>query len=66
MDEKLGENVNATELIRACKVAGWCIQDMEASRPSMRKVVLMLQGIISAGIPPVPNSLWNLADADDY
>jgi serine/threonine protein kinase len=55
-DEKLGENVIVIELIQACKVAG-CIQDSEARRPSMRKVLLMLQGVISVGIPPVPSSL---------
>ncbi|KAJ4765706.1 G-type lectin S-receptor-like Serine/Threonine-kinase [Rhynchospora pubera] len=66
LDEKLGGNVNVSELIRACKVAGWCIQEPEACRPSMKKVALMLQGIISVGIPPVPRSLLNLVDADDY
>jgi serine/threonine protein kinase len=65
LDERLGGNVNVVELIQACKVASWCIQDSEASRPSMRKVVLMLQGVISVGIPPVPSSLLNLIDAED-
>ncbi|KAJ3701101.1 hypothetical protein LUZ61_004806 [Rhynchospora tenuis] len=66
LDEKLGGNVDVAELIRACKVAGWCIQEPEACRPSMKKVVLMLKGTISVGIPPVPKSLLNLVDADDY
>jgi Protein kinase domain/D-mannose binding lectin/PAN-like domain len=65
LDERLAGNVNVIELIRACKVAGWCIQDSEASRPSMGKVVLMLQGIISVGIPPIPKTLQNLTDAVD-
>jgi serine/threonine protein kinase len=34
LDEKLRGNVNVVELIRACKAAGWCIQDSEESRPS--------------------------------
>ncbi|KAJ3684785.1 hypothetical protein LUZ61_013949 [Rhynchospora tenuis] len=66
LDDKLRGNVNVVELIRACKVAGWCIQEPEMRRPSMRKVVLMLEGVISVGIPPVPKSLLNLVDADDY
>ncbi|KAJ4752447.1 Serine/threonine-protein kinase [Rhynchospora pubera] len=66
LDEKLRGNVNVVELIRACKVAGWCIQEPEMRRPSMRNVVLMLEGVIGVGIPPVPKSLLNLVDADDY
>ncbi|KAJ3701104.1 hypothetical protein LUZ61_004809 [Rhynchospora tenuis] len=66
LDRKLCGNANIVELIRACKVAGWCIQDSEACRPSMGKVVLMLQGVIDVGIPPVPHSLLNLVDAEEY
>jgi Protein kinase domain/D-mannose binding lectin/PAN-like domain len=66
LDKNLGVNVNAVELIHACKVAGWCIQDSEARRPSMGKVVLMLQGVIDVGIPPVPHSLLNIVDAENY
>ncbi|KAJ4794570.1 Serine/threonine-protein kinase [Rhynchospora pubera] len=66
LDRKLCGNANIVELIRACKVAGWCIQDSEACRPSMGKVVLMLQGVIDVGIPPVPHSLLNLVDAEEF
>jgi Protein kinase domain/D-mannose binding lectin/PAN-like domain len=66
LDEKLAGNVNVGELICACKVAGWCIQDSEACRPSMGKVELMLQDVIDVGIPPVPHSLRKLVDAEDY
>ncbi|KAJ4752456.1 Serine/threonine-protein kinase [Rhynchospora pubera] len=66
VDEKLGGNVNVVELMRACKVAGWCIQESESHRPSMRKAVQMLQGYIDVGIPPVPRCLLNLVDAEEY
>lgn len=66
LDEKLEANVNVVELIQVCKVAGWYIQDSKERRPAMRKVVLMLQGAIDVGIPPVPQSLLNLIDVENY
>ncbi|XWS28015.1 hypothetical protein CRYUN_Cryun25bG0029700 [Craigia yunnanensis] len=39
LDSKLQGNANAKEVIRACRVACWCIQDAEQNRPSMGHVV---------------------------
>ncbi|XP_027368791.1 G-type lectin S-receptor-like serine/threonine-protein kinase LECRK1 [Abrus precatorius] len=38
------------------KVALWCIQDEPFLRPSMKSVVLMLEGITDVAIPPCPDS----------
>jgi len=38
------------------KVALWCIQDEPSLRPTMKGVVLMLEGITDIAIPPCPNS----------
>ncbi|PON72513.1 S-receptor-like serine/threonine-protein kinase [Parasponia andersonii] len=38
------------------KVGLWCIQDEPALRPSMKSVVLMLEGITDVSIPPCPTS----------
>ncbi|KAK7264930.1 hypothetical protein RJT34_32543 [Clitoria ternatea] len=38
------------------KVALWCIQDEPVLRPTMKSVVLMLEGITDIAIPPCPNS----------
>ncbi|KAG8054397.1 hypothetical protein GUJ93_ZPchr0001g30861 [Zizania palustris] len=44
-------DVSLEEFDRACKVACWCIQDSESSRPTMAEVVQMLEGLL-AGAPP--------------
>ncbi|KAJ0096534.1 hypothetical protein Patl1_27810 [Pistacia atlantica] len=38
------------------KVGLWCVQDEPALRPSMKSVVMMLEGIIDVSIPPCPSS----------
>ncbi|XP_058732516.1 G-type lectin S-receptor-like serine/threonine-protein kinase LECRK1 [Vicia villosa] len=38
------------------KVALWCIQDDPLLRPTMKGVVLMLEGVTNIAIPPCPNS----------
>lgn len=38
------------------KVALWCIQDEPFLRPTMKSVVLMLEGITDIAVPPCPNS----------
>ncbi|KAI3414759.1 Receptor-like serine/threonine-protein kinase [Psidium guajava] len=42
------------KLERFVMVAIWCIQEDPASRPSMKKVMLMLEGIIQVPAPPSP------------
>ncbi|CAK8563407.1 unnamed protein product [Lathyrus sativus] len=38
------------------KVALWCIQDDPLLRPTMKAVVLMLEGITDVAVPPCPDS----------
>jgi len=52
----------SVELERACKVACWCVQDSETSRPTMGKVVKILEGLIDVEMPPVPRYLNVLAE----
>ena len=62
LDGRLGDDANLEELIRACKVACWCIQDDENSRPSMGQVVQILEGMLEVNMPPIPRVLQILAD----
>jgi hypothetical protein len=36
------------------KLALWCIQDEPALRPSMKRVLLMLEGVIEVALPQCP------------
>ncbi|KAK9025711.1 hypothetical protein V6N11_038569 [Hibiscus sabdariffa] len=54
LDPKLHGDANAKEVIRACRVACWCIQDEEQNRPSMGQVVQILEGVQEINIPPIP------------
>ncbi|XP_059431510.1 G-type lectin S-receptor-like serine/threonine-protein kinase LECRK1 [Corylus avellana] len=49
-----GEEVDKTTLENMVKVGLWCIQDEPALRPSMKSVLLMLEGISEVSIPPCP------------
>ncbi|PKA52397.1 G-type lectin S-receptor-like serine/threonine-protein kinase [Apostasia shenzhenica] len=57
IDPRLKAVAEIEEVNRVCKVAFWCIQDEEMSRPSMGQIVQMLEGIIDISMPPVPKSL---------
>ncbi|XP_044479997.1 G-type lectin S-receptor-like serine/threonine-protein kinase LECRK1 [Mangifera indica] len=48
VDKKIFENL--------VKVGLWCVQDEPALRPSMKSVVMMLEGITDVSIPPCPTS----------
>ncbi|XP_008775329.3 G-type lectin S-receptor-like serine/threonine-protein kinase At2g19130 [Phoenix dactylifera] len=65
LDQKLEGDANAEELSRACKIACWCIQDQETSRPTMGHVVHQLEGVLDMGMPPIPRLLQKLA-ADGF
>ncbi|XP_050380805.1 G-type lectin S-receptor-like serine/threonine-protein kinase LECRK3 [Argentina anserina] len=52
-----GEEVNKKSLETMVKVGLWCIQDEPALRPSMKSVVLMLQGVTEVAIPPCPTTM---------
>ncbi|GMP51663.1 hypothetical protein CsSME_00017807 [Camellia sinensis var. sinensis] len=50
------EEVDMKTLENMVKVGLWCIQDEPALRPSMKSVVLMLEGITDISIPPCPTA----------
>ncbi|KAK2988282.1 hypothetical protein RJ640_016862 [Escallonia rubra] len=50
------EQVDKRKLDRMVKVALWCIQDEPSLRPSMKKVLLMLEGTVDIPVPPSPTS----------
>lgn len=52
------EQVDMATLERLVKVGLWCIHDEPAFRPSMKSVVLMLEGITEIATPPCPISVW--------
>nr|POF19446.1 g-type lectin s-receptor-like serine/threonine-protein kinase lecrk2 [Quercus suber] len=56
--EKLvvGEEVDKRTLETMVKVGLWCIQDQPVLRPSMKSVVLMLEGITDISAPPCPTN----------
>ncbi|KAK2664480.1 hypothetical protein Ddye_003054 [Dipteronia dyeriana] len=50
------EEVEPKQLERIIKVALWCILDEPSLRPSMKKVLLMLEGTVDIPTPPDPTS----------
>ncbi|XP_059629461.1 G-type lectin S-receptor-like serine/threonine-protein kinase LECRK3 [Cornus florida] len=50
------EQVDKRKLERMVKVGLWCIQDEPSLRPSMKKVLLMLEGTVDIPVPPNPTS----------
>ncbi|XVE58438.1 hypothetical protein DITRI_Ditri04bG0169600 [Diplodiscus trichospermus] len=61
-DRRLGGTVDEEELIRALKVAFWCIQDEVFMRPSMGEVVKMLEGSMDINAPPMPQTVLELVE----
>uniref|UniRef100_A0A0D9WGJ7 Receptor-like serine/threonine-protein kinase n=1 Tax=Leersia perrieri TaxID=77586 RepID=A0A0D9WGJ7_9ORYZ len=57
--------IDLEELARACKIACWCVQDEENSRPSMGEIVQILEGFVDVSIPPIPRYLHVLAERAD-
>ncbi|XP_073004730.1 G-type lectin S-receptor-like serine/threonine-protein kinase At2g19130 [Typha latifolia] len=65
LDPRLDGGANFEELERACKVACWCIQDDESSRPTMGQIVQILEGFLEVNMPPIPRSLRVLGETPD-
>ncbi|PQQ07588.1 G-type lectin S-receptor-like serine/threonine-protein kinase RLK1 [Prunus yedoensis var. nudiflora] len=53
------EEVDKNKLGRMIKIGLWCIQDEPSLRPSMKKVVLMLEGTVEIPPPPNPDSFFS-------
>uniref|UniRef100_A0A2K2AC54 Bulb-type lectin domain-containing protein n=1 Tax=Populus trichocarpa TaxID=3694 RepID=A0A2K2AC54_POPTR len=59
MDKLVGDEiVDKKELDRMVKVGLWCTLDEPSLRPSMKKVLLMLEGTVEIPIPPSPTSFF--------
>ncbi|XP_062099730.1 G-type lectin S-receptor-like serine/threonine-protein kinase LECRK1 [Humulus lupulus] len=56
MERLVEEDVESDELKKMIKLGLWCIQEEPSLRPSMKKVCLMLEGIIEIPTPPIPSS----------
>ncbi|KAL6997836.1 hypothetical protein U1Q18_007961 [Sarracenia purpurea var. burkii] len=50
------EEVEKTKLERMVKVGLWCVLEEPSLRPSMKKVLLMLEGTVDIPVPPRPYS----------
>ncbi|XP_058005479.1 G-type lectin S-receptor-like serine/threonine-protein kinase LECRK3 [Hevea brasiliensis] len=50
------EEVDKRQMDRMIKVGLWCTLDEPSIRPSMKRVLLMLEGIVDIPIPPSPTS----------
>jgi thiamine kinase-like enzyme len=50
------EEVDAESLERMVKIGLWCIEDDPVARPSMKKVIQMLEGTVEIPIPPCARS----------
>jgi len=61
VDSELVDDLNLDELERLCKVACWCVQDSESSRPTMGAIVQILEGLVEVEMPPTPRYLEVLA-----
>ncbi|XP_008234894.1 PREDICTED: G-type lectin S-receptor-like serine/threonine-protein kinase At5g24080 [Prunus mume] len=61
-DRRLEGAVEAEELMRALKVAFWCIQDEIIMRPTMGDVVRMLEGSVDINMPTMPQTVLELID----
>ncbi|CAL9159990.1 unnamed protein product [Musa hybrid cultivar] len=56
-DKRFKGNVEEEELLRALRVAFWCIQEDPSVRPSMGEVVRMLEGAVAIVAPPMPQAV---------
>ncbi|CAD6342813.1 unnamed protein product [Miscanthus lutarioriparius] len=57
VDRRLpAEDLDMAQVERALQVSFWCIQEQPAQRPSMGKVVQMLEGVMEFERPPPPKS----------
>ncbi|XP_071692702.1 G-type lectin S-receptor-like serine/threonine-protein kinase At2g19130 [Rutidosis leptorrhynchoides] len=62
LDSRLKNEASVEEVTKICKVACWCIQDEEDSRPSMSMVEQILEGVLDVNMPPIPHSVMLFLD----
>ncbi|KAJ8445155.1 hypothetical protein Cgig2_029527 [Carnegiea gigantea] len=57
VDKRLGDyEVDMDQVTRAIQVSFWCIQEQPSQRPTMGKVVQMLEGVLEIEEPPAPKT----------
>lgn len=66
LDSELTVDASFEEVERACKVACWCVQDDENSRPTMGEVIQILEGLVDINLPPVPRYLQIIAERSNF
>ncbi|KAI3778754.1 hypothetical protein L2E82_08137 [Cichorium intybus] len=54
------EDVDRRTLDRMIKIGLWCIQEEPSLRPSMKTVMLMLEGTVKIPVPPDPTSFLSV------
>ncbi|XP_074569544.1 G-type lectin S-receptor-like serine/threonine-protein kinase At2g19130 [Curcuma longa] len=64
-DSKLNGEADEDDIARVCRVALWCIQNPESSRPTMGEVVKQLEGVLDVTLPPIPAMLKNMNAYDE-
>ncbi|KAL7609618.1 G-type lectin S-receptor-like serine/threonine-protein kinase At2g19130 [Lactuca sativa] len=62
LDSRLNGKASVEEVTKVCKIACWCIQYEEESRPSMSLVEQMLEGVLAVNMPPIPKSFTLFVD----
>ncbi|KAL6550667.1 hypothetical protein OROMI_021155 [Orobanche minor] len=67
VNSRLNRDACVEQVTKICKVACWCIQEAEESRPSMSKVEQILDGVSDVSMPPIPKIVTlfsgNMGDA---
>ncbi|KAF5754509.1 putative protein kinase RLK-Pelle-SD-2b family [Helianthus annuus] len=63
LDSRLNREASVEEVTKVFKVANWCIQDEEKSRPSMSQVERILEGVVDVNMPPIPQSVKIFVDS---
>ncbi|WOH00248.1 hypothetical protein DCAR_0519606 [Daucus carota subsp. sativus] len=65
LDPNLNRFADEKEVTNICRIACWCIQDDEHVRPTMSKVVQILEGVLDVDMPPDPRGLQVFIDNQD-
>nr|GEU65211.1 G-type lectin S-receptor-like serine/threonine-protein kinase At2g19130 [Tanacetum cinerariifolium] len=66
LDSRLNRDASIEEVTKVLKVAYWCIQDEEDSRPSMSLVERILEGVSDVNMPPIPQSVKFFVDNKEH
>ena len=56
LSKLVGEECDKSSLENEIKLSLWCVQYKPPFRPSMKRVVSMLEGTIETAIPPCPST----------